>query len=68
MQKLKCAHKNVAAAQHKKKNETKTGKQTFCKYYYNIFCHLFILFAGVCECVVASVWGVLGILLFLLAA
>lgn len=30
--------------------KSKTGKQTFCKYYYNIFCHLFILFGGVCGC------------------
>lgn len=52
MQKLKCAHKNVAAAQKKRKQ----NGQTFCKYYYNIFCHLFILFAGVCECV-----GVCGV-------
>lgn len=40
--------------QHKKKR--KQNGQTFCKYYYNIFCHLFILFAGVCECV-----GVCGV-------
>lgn len=56
MQKLKCAHKNVAwgrqRVKQKKKNrmKSKTGKQTFCKYYYNIFCHLFILFGGVCGC------------------
>lgn len=40
----------------KKKEETKTGKQTFCKYYYNIFCHLFILFAGVCVRVCGVCW------------
>lgn len=49
MQKLKCVHKNVARGSEKK---SKTDKQTFCKYYYyNIFCHLFILFGGVRVCV-----------------
>lgn len=38
------------------KKKRKQNGQTFCKYYYNIFCHLFILFAGVCECV-----GVCGV-------
>lgn len=39
-----------AASETKTRMKSKTGKQTFCKYYYNIFCHLFILFGGVCGC------------------